>query len=60
LLTETSELFPLTNAKVSGDGIADSKEDGLTDKGEKDYVVGKKGKIEPALAISRVRRVIGW
>jgi hypothetical protein len=60
LLTKTGELFPLPNAKVSGDGIADSKEDRLTDKREKDYVVGKKDEVEPAFAISRVRRVIGW
>jgi hypothetical protein len=60
LLTETSEFVPLAYAKASGDGIANLKEYRLTDKREKDYVVGKKDEIEPAFSISRVCRVIGW
>jgi hypothetical protein len=36
------------------DGIADSIDEGLTDKREEDYVVGKKNEVEPTLAISRV------
>lgn len=60
LFTETGKLTLAVYAKVSGDGIADPKEDRLTDKREKYDVVGKEDKIQPALAISRVRRVVCW
>ena len=60
LLTETSELVPLTYAIASGDGIANIKEYRLTNKREKDYVVRNKDEIEPAFSISRVCRVIRW
>jgi hypothetical protein len=60
LLTETSELVPLTYPIVSGDGIANIKECDLTDKREKDYVVRDKDEIEPSFSISRVCRVICW
>lgn len=60
LLTETSERIALSYATVSGDGVADSKEDGLADKREEDYVVGDEDEVEPALAISWVRGVIRW
>jgi hypothetical protein len=44
---------------VSGDGIANLQGQ-LTDKREKDYVVRKKGEIEPAFSISRVCSIICW
>jgi hypothetical protein len=60
LFTEASKRYPFVDAKVTGDGKADPKEDELTDEGEKDDVIGNEGKVEPALTISRVRNVIRW
>jgi hypothetical protein len=60
LLTEASELVPLTYAKASGDGVANIEDYRLTDKREKYYVIRKKDEIEPAFLLSRVCRVIGW
>lgn len=60
MLTEPSKFIRLAYAKVPGGGVTDSKEDGLTDKREKDHIVGEKGEVKPALTISRVRGVIRW
>ena len=60
LFSETCELSPLAYVKVLCDGIADSIDDGLTDKREEDNVIGKENEVEPTLTISRVRRVVCW
>ena len=60
MFTETGELCLLAYAKVTRDGITNSKKDRLTNEREKDDVIGNEEKIKPALTVSRIRRVVRW